>query len=122
MSRRFERERFATIVLAQRHIPRDGKLTCRVCGRELHVGEHAMFRTWHVGFSCIEPCGWTLLSDVEHTAAWQRCVANKPMEDDDALWLASWGVVALKSVRNVKKLEWTAVGRRLRDEYRARAA
>lgn len=93
-----------------------GKTPCRVCGRDLLVGDVVMARTWRVGHSCVT-CGWTTLSDLRFEPAWDRAFAKKAMSDHDARRLADLGVVTLDE--KTKRMEWTSTGKRLRDEAHA---
>lgn len=88
-----------------------GSTPCRVCGRELRVGDHVLARSWHVGFSCVT-CGWWVLADVAWDAAWRAAFSGKTMAQDHARHLAAMGLVTLDA--SSRKMTWTAVGLRLR--------
>lgn len=115
-SKRWEGEYFITAPLAASAVLGGKQTTCRVCGRELRVGDVVMSRSWRVGHSCVT-CGWTTLEDLRFEPAWERALAKKAMSDHDARRLADLGVVTLDE--KTKRMAWTVAGQRLRDEAHA---
>lgn len=116
-ARKWESDRiYVTRLAAAARAPNE---CCRVCSRSLAVGDIVLARAWHGGFSCAT-CGWMTLSDLEWEPAWRAALGQEPMASEQAQWLRCMGLVELDAA--TRRMTWTDVGKRLRDEAKAAAS
>lgn len=116
---------YSTIL--QRYAIGADTVPCRVCGRDLAVGDHVLAHNERTGYACIHPCGWARLDDVENEQAFRAMVggvANQSgrimLERASVRKLELLGVMTVDRATGRTRL--TETGVRLRNEARARRA